>query len=391
MFIVEPLEGGRSLLTFYEKAAKKPVRMFSIQLGYEPDKLAKQFRISRQGRRFYLSGSYNDGVESATNEELLKGFVQQNISNEALLSQITGIDRGVKLPIATSDGLRKAYSPETTERLKRLAQKKARYQRILARKKRQNNNKNTKGIESKEQQKLADKIANFDAKTARIRHDFLHQTSKEVVLSAKPIIALEALTLKNMTRRAKPKRGAYGRGYARNNARAKSGLNRTLLNVALGKLGDFIKYKANDHGKAVVEVNPAGTSQTCHVCGKKNTIRPQQDTLICLNGCGAFHADDNASIVIAQRAVPYIQESTFAQKAKTHKKTAIRKKVVSPPLGNELASTEKSGELEAASTDVSLACASTQADVSPSSTASLVQRNSLTTMDTSQAGVLETR
>ena len=157
------------------------------------------------------------------------------------------------------------------------------------------------------------------------------------------------------------------------------------------KLGDFIKYKANDYGKAVVEVNPAGTSQTCHVCGEKNTIRPQQDTLICLNGCGTFHADDNAGIVVAQRAVPYIQESTFAQKAKTRKKTAIRKKAASPPLGNELTSTEKSGELETASNDVSLARSRSQADIRPSSTASLAPRNSLTTMDTSEAGVLETR
>ncbi len=333
LFVLESLESGRTLVTFYEKAAKKPVRLFSIQLDYTPDQLAKQFRISRKGRRFYLSGSYNDGIDSPTNEELLKGFVKQNLSDKELLAQITGIDRGVKLSIATSDGLRIAYSPEKAERLRQLARKKAKYQRILARKKRQNNNKNTKRVESNEQQKLADKIANFDAKTARIRHDFLHQTSKEVVLAAKPIIALEALTLKNMTKRAKPKRGKHGRGYARNNANAKSGLNRSLLNVALGKLGDFIKYKANDYGKAVVEVNPAGTSQTCHVCGEKNTIRPQQDTLICLNGCGTFHADDNASIVVAQRAVHYIQESMFAKKAKTRKKTAIRKKAVPPPLG----------------------------------------------------------
>ena len=391
MFILEPLDNERTLLTFYEKASKKPVRLFSIQLSYESQQLAKQFRISRQGRRFYLSGSYNDGIDLPTNEALLKGFVQQNLSDEELLCQITGIDRGVKLPIATSDGLRKAYSPEKAEKLRHLARKKARYQRILARKKRQNKNKNVRRVESNEQKKLADKIANFDAKTARIRHDFLHQISKEVVLAAKPIIALEALTIKNMTKRAKPKRGKHGRGYTRNNANAKSGLNRALLNVALGKLGDFITYKANDYGKAVVEVNPAGTSQTCHVCGEKNTIRPQQDTLICLNGCGTFHADDNAGIVIAQRAVPYIQESTFAQKAKTRKKTAIRKKAVSPPLGSELASTEKSGELETASSDVSLVSLRSQADVRPSSTASLAQRNSLTTMDASQAGVLETR
>ena len=168
MFVLEPLGENRSLLTFFDNATQKRQRLFSIQLGYAPHQLCKQFRISRQGRHFYLSGSYNDGIDSPTNEELLKGFVQQNLSDEALLAQITGIDRGVKLPIATSDGLRKAYSPEKAERLRQLARKKARYQRILAAKKRRNGNKNVRRVESKEQQKLADKIANFDAKTARI-------------------------------------------------------------------------------------------------------------------------------------------------------------------------------------------------------------------------------
>ena len=74
---------------------------------------------------------------------------------------------------------------------------------------------------------------------------------------------------------------------------------RSLLNVALGRLGTFIKYKANDYGKAVVEVNPAYTSKTCHICQGRNTIRANQATLICLNGCGTFNADENAAIVIA--------------------------------------------------------------------------------------------
>ncbi|WP_348532698.1 zinc ribbon domain-containing protein [Psychromonas marina] len=91
-----------------------------------------------------------------------------------------------------------------------------------------------------------------------------------------------------MTRKAKPKRDASGRNFTKNNARAKSGLNRSMLNVSLGRLGVFVTYKANDFGKAVVHVNPAYTSRTCHVCQGKNTARPNQAAIICLNGCGTL-------------------------------------------------------------------------------------------------------
>ena len=355
LFMLEPLGESRTLLTIFDDSKKtKRQKLFSIQLDYVPDQLAKQFRISRIGNKFTLSGSYNDGVDSPTNEELLKGFV--NYSDDDLLAQITGVDRGVALPACTSEEVRYAYSPAQVAKLKLIAKKKAHYQRILARKKRLNKNKNKRKCESNIQQKLANKISKLDSKAANIRENFCHTISKEIVLKAKPIISLEDLKLKNMTRKAKPKRDKSGRQFIKNNARAKSGLNRSILNVALGRLGTFITYKANDYGKAVVEINPAYTSKTCHVCQSRNTVRPNQATLICLNGCGTFNADENAAKVIAQRAVPYIKESKFADNAKTRKKTAIRKKkAVSPSLGAELPSVKKSGKLEAASSGVPLA------------------------------------
>jgi putative transposase len=326
LFLLEPLDSNKTLLTIFESAKKKRQKLFSVQLDYLPEQLAKQFRITRLGNKFTLSGSYNDGIDSSTNEDLLKAFV--DYSDEDLLANITGIDRGVVLPACTSEGVRYAYSPSQVLKLKSIATKKAHYQRILARKKRLNKNKNKYRCESSSQRNLASKISKLDGKTASIRENFCHTISKEIVVNAKPIVSLEDLKIRNMTRRAKPKRDKSGRQFTKNNARAKSGLNRSLLNVALSKLGVFIKYKANDHGKAVVEINPAYTSRTCHVCGGRNTVRPNQATLICLNGCGTFNADENAAKVIAQRAVPYIKESKFADKAKARKKTVIRKKVV---------------------------------------------------------------
>jgi putative transposase len=347
LFMLETLSENKTLLTIFDNATKKRQKLFSIQLPYLPNQLAKQFRISRLGNKFTFSGSYNDGVGLSANEELLQGFVDHD--DDKLLANVTGIDRGVALPACTSENDRYAYSHEQASKLKQIAKKKAHYQRILARKKRLNKNKNKYKCESKLQQNLADKIAVLDNKTANIRENFCHTISKEIVVKAKPIISLEDLKLKNMTRKAKAMRSVCGRQFVKNNAHAKSGLNRSLLNVALSKLGTFISYKANDYGKAVVVINPAYTSKTCHICGGKNTARPNQATLICLNGCGTFNADENAAKVIAQRAVHYIKESKFADKAKTRKKVAIRKKkAVLPSLGEELTSVKKSGKLDAA-------------------------------------------
>ena len=65
-----------------------------------------------------------------------------------------------------------------------------------------------------------------------------------------------------------------------------------------------IEYKAQMAGIKVVYVNPAYTSQTCHMCGKKGD-RTERDTFICLNTeCSCYgkpqDADMNAAINIAR-------------------------------------------------------------------------------------------
>ena len=122
LFMLEPLGENRTLLTIFDSATQKRQKLFSIALDYVPEQLAKQFRISRLGNKFTLSGSYNDGVDSPTNEELLKGFV--NYSDDDLLAQITGIDRGIVLPACTSEGERYVYNPAQVAKLKLIASKK---------------------------------------------------------------------------------------------------------------------------------------------------------------------------------------------------------------------------------------------------------------------------
>ncbi|HDV5593820.1 TPA: transposase [Vibrio cholerae] len=105
-------------------------------------------------------------------------------------------------------------------------------------------------------------------------------------MKTKQIIGLEDLNLTGMTKRSAPKKNEDGKGYARNRARAKIGLNRSLLGVALGQLATYIANKARKVGKIVIsELNPVNSSKECACCGSLNTERPDQATFIRLS-CG---------------------------------------------------------------------------------------------------------
>lgn len=79
-----------------------------------------------------------------------------------------------------------------------------------------------------------------------------------------------------------------------------------LRNWSYNQLQQFIEYKAKIQGISVVYINPAYTSQTCHICG--NTDKEQrltQSEFICKNPeCKNFdkkiNADYNASVNIAR-------------------------------------------------------------------------------------------
>lgn len=73
---------------------------------------------------------------------------------------------------------------------------------------------------------------------ADVRKNCCHRAYKQLFLSARPFIALKELNLKDMTRRARPKR--EDRTIVKNQALETSGLNRGQLNVALGRLGSFL-------------------------------------------------------------------------------------------------------------------------------------------------------
>jgi putative transposase len=132
------------------------------------------------------------------------------------------------------------------------------------------------------------------------RRDFHHKTARTLVDTC-DVIALERLNTAGMTRRPAPKpdRGKPG-AFLPNMAAAKAGLNKVILDAGWAQFATILAAKAESAGRRVVFVNPAGTSITCHLCGREGT-RPRQDTVIC-PAHGMIDADLNGARNIATRA-----------------------------------------------------------------------------------------
>lgn len=314
LFIVEDL-GNKSRIIVFNHAKKNKNILFSILVDIKKENINNQLILSRQGSEFSLSFSYNDHIEMVNNDSILSDL--SHLSKEELKPLVLGVDRGVARPIYASNGLVLVYSLEEKEKIKSLNKKKARTQKYLAKMRRRSNS------HSKKTTKYKNKIAKIDSKIANIKSNFSHHASKKLVEATVKILAFEDLKLKNMTKKAKPKK--EGRVFVKNNQAQKRGLNRAILNVNLGQIAVFTKYKLNRDGKAWVDINPANTSKPHNACGSMNTKRPKQDVLICMDCNQTVDADLNASLNIASKGIDYIKEKTFNKK-KSRKKISLKKK-----------------------------------------------------------------
>jgi putative transposase len=137
-----------------------------------------------------------------------------------------------------------------------------------------------------------------EASRRRTKH---FQLASKIVRNSQQIIVIEDLKVKNMTRSAKGTLAEPGK-----NVKAKSGLNRSILDAGMAQFIKILKDKAESAGRLVIAVNPKGTSQNCSQCGKTVKKPLNQRQHIC--SCGAnMHRDVNAARNILRRGVvaPY--------------------------------------------------------------------------------------
>lgn len=238
----------------------------------------KTYHIKREPSGFYI---------------YLVGEVEQKIPK--LTDKAVGIDPGVKAAITLDDG--RQYKPANP--LKTYQKRLIRLQRKLSRQVPKSNGwEKTKAL-----------IARTYEKIRRTRKAFNHKLSTKIVREF-GAVAFEGTRLQNMVRRPKAKIKEDGTGYEHNRAAQKAGLNKALLDVAIGQLRSLTEQKCAAWDREFTKPEPQNTSITCNVCGViDKASRLSQSEFKCV-ACGhTDHADANASKNILKRGMPDFERS----------------------------------------------------------------------------------
>lgn len=108
------------------------------------------------------------------------------------------------------------------------------------------------------------KVGRLHQKISRQRKQFHFETAKRL-LSKAEVVFVEDLSVKNMSRRCKPKQDEDG-NYLPNGQSRKSGLNKSFADAGLSQFVEILSSKAEKAGLKVIKVDPRGTSQHCSEC-----------------------------------------------------------------------------------------------------------------------------
>lgn len=239
------------------------------------------------------------------------------LDDDDLADAVLALDRNTKDNcLADSEGRQYGFSEVERKRLARKTVGRKRHQRRLARQ--------VKG--SKNREKTKKKLAKSHEYGANVRENFAHQTSHTLVEYRYRVYALEGLRIKDMVRKPKAKQDASGK-WLRNGARAKAGLNKTILGAAWGKTKTYLSYKAARRNKLCVSVPAPYSSQECSQCGHTHPDNRHEQRFVCLRCKFQCHADTNAALVQKKRAIALIRSGVLEQDAKPRKRVAFRRKV----------------------------------------------------------------
>jgi putative transposase len=220
----------------------------------------KNITITRKADKWYASVQIEQELE-----------IGKHPSNSEI-----GIDAGIACFAAFSDGtLIKGVNS-----FRKHEDALAREQRKLARKE--------KGSQNWKKQKR--KISRLHHTIAGVRSDFLHKQSTEISQNHAKVF-VEGLNIRGMSASARGRVNESGR-----NVRAKSGLNKSILDQGWFEFKRQLEYKLSWQGGSLVEVESRYSSQRCSCCGhtaKEN--RQSQAVFKCVACSYQENADVNAA------------------------------------------------------------------------------------------------
>jgi putative transposase len=208
------------------------------------------------------------------------------------MGESVGVDRGVRLLAALSDGTT-IENIRPGSRFQALVE---RHQRALDAASRKDVAGRVLNRSDRARVVAARRFGRALEREANARRDWLHKVSRTIVQRF-DFIALEALRVSSMTRRAKGSLGKPGIGV-----RAKASLNRAVLDAGFGILARLIREKAAYAARTVIEVNARFSSQTCAMCGHVCKESREGPLFACVRCGHVADADVNAAQVILLRA-----------------------------------------------------------------------------------------
>ena len=196
--------------------------------------------------------------------------VEQPIPNGGAV----GIDMGVTRFATLSDGT--FYAPLNS--FKRHEDRLRRAQQAMSRKTKFSNN----------WKKAKARVQKIHARIGNVRRDYLHKATTTISQNH-AMVCIEDLQVRNMSRSAAGTTENPGK-----NVRAKSGLNKAILDQGWFEFRRQLDYKLAWAGGHLIVVPPQNTSRTCPACGHVSADNRQtQARFLCVE-CGF---EENADLV----------------------------------------------------------------------------------------------
>jgi putative transposase len=188
-----------------------------------------------------------------------------------------GIDMGIARFATMSDGAFLAPLNSFKKHEARLR----RYQRAMSRKTKFSNN----------WKKAKARVQRIHARIGNARRDYLHKATTTISKNH-AMVCIEDLQVRNMSKSAAGSTDAPGK-----NVRAKSGLNKSILDQGWFEFRRQLEYKLAWSGGWLVAVPPVNTSRTCPACG---CVSADNRTTQARFACVECAYEENADVVGAR-------------------------------------------------------------------------------------------
>ena len=239
-------------------------RIFLPKLGW------LRYRNSREA----LGEVRNATVSQSGGKWFVSIQTQREVEPATPRGGMVGIDMGIARFATLSDGsfLAPLNSFKRNESALRSAQ------RAMSRKTRFSHN----------WKKAKARIQKIHARIGNTRRDYLHKATTTISQNH-AIVCIEDLQVRNMSRSAAGTSESPGR-----NVRAKSGLNKAILDQGWAEFRRQLDYKLAWNGGHLIAVPPRNTSRTCPACGDVSEENRQTQALFCCAECGF---EENADLV----------------------------------------------------------------------------------------------